>query len=116
MLSNLPPAEACALLTRVLHTLQSLDRALALTVRKERPPVPLVPTPLVAEAPPKRRAALTIKLSDLQREGELARRRRPALPAPEPPTRSKPPSLRPKAQRRVREAEVIYRKNFKLVS
>lgn len=124
---HLSAAEARALLDRVLQTVQSLSE----TYERLFPRVPvsveaqpannqndrekeaeLIVVPRVKKpvAP-----ALTIKLSDLIREGERAQRRKQnATPPQQPPTKRVP--FRDRRRGRPREVEVVYRKGFRLVS
>lgn len=124
---NLSAAEACALLDRVLQTVQSLSEAYErlfpkVPVSVEAQPantqihrekeaeqivVPIVKRPV---AP-----VLTIKLSDLVREGERAQRRKQTTtPSQRPPAKRVP--FRDRRRGPPREVEVIYRKGIRLVS
>lgn len=131
-------SEACALLDRVLQTVQSLNQARIDIVQRTTPPVlqPALPPVIVEEPivlPSEDRPiapVLTIKLSDLIREGAAAKerqrhRQRHHKAPSRPPTQEPPPILlharqRPKRPlrpvRQAREVEVVYRRNYRLVS
>ena len=123
-------AEACALLDRILQTSQSLNRVIDEYVRhdpfakpKIQPPELVVAPPVESVLPDPRKAVapvLTIKLSDLMRAGDEARRRRTQHrndPQPQQQqTQQRPPpparEHRPKPLRASpREVEVIYRRS-----
>lgn len=120
--------EACALLDRILQTVQTLNRARAslspvqtrapAIQERQPPPQPLVfSTPVVGTVvlpQPKEPVipVLTIKLADLMREGSAARARRQQHNRPPRPTqRTRPKPLRPE-----RDVEVIYRKSYRVAS
>jgi len=126
-------SEACALLDRILQTVQSLSQAIIDIDRRTAPLVleSALPPVIVGEPsvpPPDERPiapALTIKLSDLIREGMAARERRQRRPHPLKPRHS-PPEATPiqlharkrskRPLRPTRDVEVVYRKNYRLVS
>jgi hypothetical protein len=129
-------SEACALLDRILQTVQSLKLATAEVIQRTSPPAPQpVLPPAIVEEPTvlpldERPIApvLTIKLSDLIRESTAAKERRqqrqvPRLQkrAPDEPAplllHARPRPQRPlRPIRQVREVEVVYRRNYRLVS
>lgn len=123
MQQNPTPAELSSLLDRVLLTSQALKRAIASCVID----VPAaVQAEEIAELPidePRVTPVLTIKLADLVREGNAARKRRLQnaqrlrRELPPPPARQSPPVRRQRPSDRVyREIEVIRRKSLRLVS
>jgi hypothetical protein len=118
MQHDITPAEAHALCGRALEVLGRLERALTRyvcpPVRVATPPPPSevratpVALPMKPIAP-----VLTLRLSDILREQEIDRQEELARQA-----RRRPPvQVRyPKRRIQIREAEVTYRKSFRLVS
>jgi hypothetical protein len=111
-------AEACALLDRVLQTVQTLNRALA-SLQPQVPssapqarPLPMVVRPVLPQLEDAVAPVLTIKLSDLMREGTAARERRQQHTRPQRPNRPRSKPLRPQ----LRDVEVIYRKSYRVAS
>jgi hypothetical protein len=109
-------AEALALLDRVLQTSQSLSAAIDRFVRPiaAAPIQPvIVEEPTVLPEPPCPVApVLTIKLADLMRESAAYQRRHPT---PKPKPQRTRPVIR-NLTKTQRDAEVLYRRSFRMVS
>lgn len=124
-------SEACALLDRILQTSQSLNKAISKYVLpniQTKPAATAIPSPPpVAETAvlPMKKAepavpsiddapiapVLTIKLSDLVREGEYSRQRRLQQQRGR---NQRPP--KPRHKRQMRDVEVLYKRGFRMVS
>jgi hypothetical protein len=112
-------SEACALLDRVLKTVQSLNSALELYVTK--PIIQAQPLPAPAEnmavlpavervVPAPKAPVLTIKLSDLIRESENVQRRNKQH------ARHRRSNHQPRHKRQAPNVEVVYRRSHRLAS